>query len=222
MAVRRVRVQRAADEPHNFFISMTDMMVGMIFLFIIMLMFFALKLERAASQGVNLIASLTTTEEVRATILVALQDDMARQGIQVLTNPQQGVLSLSETILFDKGKAELSRRGEEAVERPAGRVERGVVLPAKADEHVDRRGAVEDGAFEAGGGEQGAVRRSAHHRDRLGDAGKLRELAAHLHQPRRVLVGPLAKQDEDRHPSSPGKATARARRRAPARKSAPE
>ena len=115
MAVRRVRVQRAADEPNNFFISMTDMMVGMIFLFIIMLMFFALKLERAASQGVNLIASLTTTEEVRATILAALQDDMTRQGIQVLTNPQQGVLSLSETILFDKGKAELSRRGEEAI-----------------------------------------------------------------------------------------------------------
>ena len=115
MAVRRVKVHLDGDEPHNFFISMTDMMVGMIFLFIIMLMFFALKLERAATQGLNLVTTLTTTEAVRANILADLQSDMARQGIQVLTKPQQGVLSLSESILFDKGKAELSRRGEEAI-----------------------------------------------------------------------------------------------------------
>ena len=115
MAVRRVKIQGGAEQPHDFFISMTDMMVGMIFLFIIMLMFFALKLERAATQSVNLVASLTTTDEVRAAILNDLQTDMVKQGIQVLSNPQQGVLSLSENILFDKGKAELSRRGEEAV-----------------------------------------------------------------------------------------------------------
>ena len=115
MAVRRIKVQGGASEPHNFFISMTDMMVGMIFLFIIMLMFFALKLEKATTHSASLIASLTTTEEVRANILSDLESDMTKRGIQVVTNPQQGVLSLSENILFDKGKAELSRRGEEAV-----------------------------------------------------------------------------------------------------------
>ena len=115
MAVRRTRAQHGADEPHEFFISMTDMMVGMIFLFIIMLMFFALKLERAASQSAGLIASLVTTEEIRAKILNEFKDDMTQHGVSVQVYPQAGVLSLPENILFDKGKADLLPRGEEAV-----------------------------------------------------------------------------------------------------------
>ncbi len=115
MAVRRIRASRSTEAHHDFFISMTDMMVGMIFLFIIMLMFFALKLDRSATQSANLVANLATTEEVRANILRDLKDDMARQGVSLLINRHQGVLSLSENILFDKGKAELSRRGEDVV-----------------------------------------------------------------------------------------------------------
>ncbi len=115
MAVRRTRDQSTAGPAHNYFISMTDMMVGLIFLFIIMLMFFALKLERTATEGAGLIASLTTTEETRAHILTELGEDMTRQGITVLLAAQNGVLSLPENILFDKGRAELSRRGDEAV-----------------------------------------------------------------------------------------------------------
>ncbi len=115
MAARRTRNRGSAEHPHDFFISMTDMMVGMIFLFIIMLMFFALKLERTATQGAGLIASLTTTEEIRAHILTELGEDMARKGITVQLTAQDGVLSLPENILFDKGRAELSRRGEEAI-----------------------------------------------------------------------------------------------------------
>ena len=115
MAVRRTARRGQPEESHDFFISMTDMMVGMIFLFIIMLMFFALKLERAASQSSNLVASLTTTEEIRADVLTTLKMDMAQQGVAVQIYPQQGVLSLPENILFDKGKADLSPRGEAAI-----------------------------------------------------------------------------------------------------------
>ena len=113
MAVKRIKASPAADEPQIFFISLTDIMVGVLFLFIIAVMFFALRLEHATTRGVKLVAALTTTETVRATVLASLQDDLASRGIQAMTNPRQGVLSLPESILFDKNKAELSRHGEE-------------------------------------------------------------------------------------------------------------
>ena len=113
MVVKRIKASPATDEPQSFLISIADIMVGVLFFFIIALIFFALKLEHAATRGVNLAASLRTTETVRANVLASLQSDLASRGIQATTNPRQGVLSLPESILFDKNKAELSRHGEE-------------------------------------------------------------------------------------------------------------
>jgi len=117
MALRRIRANAQAQdsESENYFISMTDIMVGMTFMFIIMLMFFAVKLERIAEQGAEVIKSFTTTEEIRAKILNEIKDDMARKGFMVQIYPDKGVLRLPESILFDKGKSNLLPRGKESI-----------------------------------------------------------------------------------------------------------
>jgi flagellar motor protein MotB len=117
MALRRSRakVQAHESESENYFISMTDIMVGMTFMFIIMLMFFAVKLERIAAKGAEVIKSFTTTEEIRAKILNDIRDDLAKKGFAVQVYPDKGILRLPESILFDKGKANLLPRGKESI-----------------------------------------------------------------------------------------------------------
>ncbi|CAK0747929.1 OmpA-like domain-containing protein [uncultured Gammaproteobacteria bacterium] len=116
MALKRRGLREIGEsDAENYFVSMTDIMVGLIFMFIIMLMFFALKLDRVAAQGADVIKSFTTTEDIRAKILNDVREDMARKGFLVQIFPEEGVLRLPESILFDKGKADLSRRGEESI-----------------------------------------------------------------------------------------------------------
>ncbi|MEI8395126.1 MAG: OmpA family protein [Rhodospirillaceae bacterium] len=85
------------------------------FLFLIGLMFFSLRMEHAVHRSTDAIATLSGTEPVRTKILNTLKNDLSRQGLAVQINPVEGVLSLSEALLFDKGKAELAKRGEDAL-----------------------------------------------------------------------------------------------------------
>ncbi len=108
-----------AEPPHNdrddYFISMTDMMVGMIFLFIIMLMFFALKFETAADKSAALVKSYESTEAVRDNILANIKQDMETKGFTVQIYPSRGALSLPEHLLFERGRSELMPEGEDAI-----------------------------------------------------------------------------------------------------------
>ena len=113
MASRRHVPAEIDDE--GFFVSMTDMMVGMLFLFILMLMFFALKFNEATVQINNTNKQLTTAEDTRRTILENLQRSLKDQGIPVEIDIENGILRLPENILFDQNRSDLTGRGREAV-----------------------------------------------------------------------------------------------------------
>ena len=113
MASRRHVPAEIDDE--GFFVSMTDMMVGMLFLFILMLMFFALKFNEATVQINKTNKELTTAEDTRRAILENLQRSLKDQGIPVEIDVENGILRLPENILFDRNRADLTSRGREAV-----------------------------------------------------------------------------------------------------------
>jgi outer membrane protein OmpA-like peptidoglycan-associated protein len=94
---------------------MTDMMVGMLFLFILMLMFFALKFNEATVQINNTNKQLTTAEDTRRNILENLQRSLKDQGIPVEIDIENGILRLPENILFDQNRSDLTGSGREAV-----------------------------------------------------------------------------------------------------------
>ncbi len=115
MGIRAQRPEPEQSEKDEYFISMTDMMVGMIFLFIIMLMFFALKFENAADKSEALIKSFESIEVVRDSILAGIKRDMESKGYLVQINPLRGSLSLPENLLFEKGRAEMMPRGQASI-----------------------------------------------------------------------------------------------------------
>ncbi|MER9428783.1 OmpA family protein [Mesorhizobium sp. M0408] len=116
-----------ADEDENYFVSMTDMMVGILFIFIILLMVFALnfrqqteksedqikKLETAAeaAQSVNAklreiqkdvrseIDSISAADRVRTELLEEIQAKLKDQGLIVTIDPVSGVVRLGDNAI---------------------------------------------------------------------------------------------------------------------------
>jgi outer membrane protein OmpA-like peptidoglycan-associated protein len=121
--------QQHRDDDENYFVSMTDMMVGMLVIFIIVLMAFALNYKSAQDQReVQLVdvesAIKTIAHEIdeirqldsqRANLLRELQRRLKARGIPVEIDDVNGVLHLPDKVLFDFGVAELSPSGKVAV-----------------------------------------------------------------------------------------------------------
>ncbi|WGS18962.1 MULTISPECIES: OmpA family protein [unclassified Bradyrhizobium] len=112
------------EEGENYFISMTDMMVGVLFIFIILLMSFALlfrqqtdvqvaktkvqskKIEVAESVGRELdetelrirrrLDEIREASELRLRLLTEVRDQLSREGLTVEISPSGDVLRLTE------------------------------------------------------------------------------------------------------------------------------
>lgn len=141
----------AEEREESFFVSMTDMMVGMLFLFIIMLMFFAMKFsddsvdlreqnrlleeqrKAAEEEKVRLRAQLDLLQgahQARQVVVEQVYTSLKQQGVTVLIDRDNGILRLPESILFAVGRAELSPEGREAVAKLARAL--AIVLPCYA------------------------------------------------------------------------------------------
>src|SRR5260221_2692445 len=115
MAISTHRRRPGHEEAEEgYFVSMTDMMVGLLFLFIIMLMLFALKYQEAAVNHAKSQHVLETADDTRASILEALKLALFREGIDVKIDTTNGILRLPEKILFERGRFDLSPDGRAA------------------------------------------------------------------------------------------------------------
>lgn len=108
MSARGVRRSRGAEEEESYFVSMADMMVGLVFVFVVLLTYFAMQFRTTTRQ-------LVEGDDVRATILERLDRELARQGLRVTIDTATGTLRLPEEVLFDRGEAALSPAGDRAV-----------------------------------------------------------------------------------------------------------
>ena len=108
MAARGVRRSRGEEEQESYFVSMADMMVGLLFVFIILLLYFALQFRQTTQD-------LSSAEQSRAAILKRLDQQLRDHGLAVSIDTGSGVLRLPEDVLFDVGRADLTPRGRQAV-----------------------------------------------------------------------------------------------------------
>lgn len=116
------RRNRSADEEESYFISMADMMVGLVFVFIILLIYFALQYQQKSK-------ALSDAGETRTQMLMDIQAEIKRRNpsLQVDVVKETGVLRLPAEIipgtiasplpkvLFASGETELSPEGSNAI-----------------------------------------------------------------------------------------------------------
>ena len=138
-----------AEEGENYFVSMTDMMVGVLFIFIIMLMVFALdfrtktdvqdnaidvarevarKLEDLQQDVRAQISSMDRSQETRRKLLATLKTELEADGMDVKIDEANGVLRLTEdAVRFDASQSVLLDRARINVDKIARVLEK--VIP---------------------------------------------------------------------------------------------
>jgi len=117
-------------EGESIFASVTDLMVGFLFIFLVLLVFFALDYRSATD-------ALSKVTQNRASILQSvatrLQND--HQPVSVRVDPTQGVLRLPQDLLFAKGSADLTPQGRAAL----AEVAQALLVELQAAEHRHER-----------------------------------------------------------------------------------
>lgn len=116
-------------ERENYLASVSDLMAGLLFVFVILLMGFAMQFidaksraEKAERESEALrsvsekkIAELVQANSAREKVLVTLKSSLERHGIVVNIDVKNGILRLPESILFDQGKATFSSLGVQSL-----------------------------------------------------------------------------------------------------------
>lgn len=108
-----------AEQEESYFVSMTDMMIGVLFVFIIMLMAFALNLREAEEVQEQEIDRLTGAMQARTELLRSVEKSLKELGVEVKIFEDQGILRLPEQILFAHGDKKLKPAGRDKVRKLA-------------------------------------------------------------------------------------------------------
>lgn len=112
-----------SDSSQSYLESLSDLLVGMLFIFIIILMVFALNYRVAQQQTRQVTEHLANAAELRAQLLTDLQQQLKKQGVPVTVDPTNGVMHLPESLLFDSGSAEFKLSGLRALANLKSRID---------------------------------------------------------------------------------------------------
>ena len=90
-----------SEDHESYFVSMTDVVIGLLFIFIIMLMFFALRFQEATADQKKeterqnaLIDNLTDAERARNDLLEDMGRRLKDAGMKVLVIKNEGILRI--------------------------------------------------------------------------------------------------------------------------------
>jgi chemotaxis protein MotB len=135
-AIASVRARRQSTDSGDYFASMTDLMLGLIFIFIIMLMGFVLNLHEAEHKLTTTVSELTDADLARRELL----RDVARllqNALPVTIDEDNGTLQLGDDVLFPKGSADAYPEALPKLRLIADALDR--VLPCYAMDENSRR-----------------------------------------------------------------------------------
>lgn len=116
-----------ADEGAGYLVSVSDVMAGLLFVFIITLMAFVIQFQQAKQKQEEVrqaqdavLESLQNNDAVRAQLLRRIKNELASQNIKVQINTQTGVVVLDEdAVPFRRGDKQPTAEGEAHLEKIA-------------------------------------------------------------------------------------------------------
>lgn len=102
--MQRFKRKSSDHEDESFFISMTDIMVGLLFIFLIIIVYFSYQLKKE-NQAVESYSD--TAQRHGQKILEKLKNELKKKDIKVEVDYKQGILRLPDGVLFDSGKSQI-------------------------------------------------------------------------------------------------------------------
>ena len=108
--MRRIVYKNEEIPPDTFTISISDLMSGLLAIFILVLSYFILDFSQATAQ-------LTQNDVKRAELLHFIQHELKKEGIKVSVDDKHGILRISEGVLFDVGLADIKPQGQVIIKK---------------------------------------------------------------------------------------------------------
>ena len=108
------------EGSETFFESLSDLLIGVIFIFIIILMSFALNMRVAQDRSAKIEKKLSDAGELRGRLLRAIEAGMQKKKFPISIDQKLGIVRLPEDLLFASGSADLGKRGQRALAVLAG------------------------------------------------------------------------------------------------------
>ena len=102
-----------SQDPYGLAIS--DLMSGLVFIFIITVIMFAVKLAAVTEKKSAALAEHQEINEARNKLLTDLEKSLKEQGVEVEIDKDNGILRLPEAVLFKTGEAKLMTKGKGAI-----------------------------------------------------------------------------------------------------------
>ena len=108
--MRRTRGNTQMQENHEnaFNLSISDLMAGMLSVFILAVCYFMLNLGQVKDQYMG-------NNAKRDQLLEEIQEEMSERGISVKIDKKQGVLRIPEGALFAQGEADVKEEGQQVI-----------------------------------------------------------------------------------------------------------
>jgi chemotaxis protein MotB len=104
---RRGGLTQNAPPTQDYLGSVSDLMSGLIFIFIITVAVFALRLAQTQESLAKTREELTNADTVRERVIESMRRELERQGVEVQVDADQGILRLTDrAIQFDRGAAD--------------------------------------------------------------------------------------------------------------------
>lgn len=114
MGRRKPRAARSGGNE-NYLASVSDLMAGILFIFVILLMWFAFQFLQQRQDLKLKEEQLTQRAAIRSKALHKIAESLKDRGIQVQVDDQNGILRLPESVLFDQGHAVFNKGGLSAI-----------------------------------------------------------------------------------------------------------
>jgi flagellar motor protein MotB len=128
----------ADESDEGYFASFTDLLVGILFIFIIMLMMFATNYQRMHNQTENSAKIFTKINEARDSMLIEMKKSLENEGVPVSIDLKHGILRLRESLLFESGKWVPNEKGKDALKNLANVLLKYVPCLASADQSLKK------------------------------------------------------------------------------------
>lgn len=100
--------KKISEQNDAFSLSISDLMAGLLAVFILALSYFMLNLGQVTEQ-------FTGNSEKRSALLQEIQKKAEAQGVKITIDKKQGVLRIPENVLFDQGQAQVKEDGIQSV-----------------------------------------------------------------------------------------------------------
>lgn len=107
---KKKKEEKAQQSGDAFTTSVSDLMAGLLSIFILALCYFMLNFQTVTNK-------YTGNTELRNQLLRDVGKDLQAQGLQVRIDTKQGVLRIPESLLFESGEANIKEQGQAAVSK---------------------------------------------------------------------------------------------------------